>query len=266
MLSTSFAALAATMDACTSFGADDPLDASTPDALAAETSPASDAGDASDERVFVARDHFQRELANGFGVADLGGQWVVNGHSPSVANGEGVFSPKGVGTSAFASLSPTVRDVELAVTWRSNWRPTGGIFLTLRARNNAGQADYLATLTWRPDTEATGLSVTVPNPDGGKGIATSIPLGAQLVDPAPARVRFQIVGSNPTTLRAKVWSLSQSEPAAWTIEIENSEPRVQGPGSFGLEAYLSGLANVDAGKVPAQITIDHFEAIDLSPK
>ena len=64
-------------------------------------------------------------------------------------------------------------------------------------------------------------------------------------------VRFQIVDTNPTTLRAKVWRASEAEPVGWHFAVTDSEPILQGSGSFGLT-----LDHKEGGSGPVTFLID----------
>ena len=53
-------------------------------------------------------------------------------------------------------------------------------------------------------------------------------------------VRMQAVGSSPTTLRAKIWKVGSTEPAAWTRSGTDSTAGLQVAGGVGMYYYLSG--------------------------
>ena len=55
-------------------------------------------------------------------------------------------------------------------------------------------------------------------------------------------VKVQATGTSPTTLRAKVWKVGTAEPAAWGASTTDTTAALQGAGSIGFEAYLSGSA------------------------
>ena len=56
---------------------------------------------------------------------------------------------------------------------------------------------------------------------------------------APVRVRVQVIGSSPTTVRAKVWSAAGAEPAAWAASVTDATAGLQTSGSVGFNTYLS---------------------------
>ena len=56
------------------------------------------------------------------------------------------------------------------------------------------------------------------------------------------QVRLQVFGTNPTTIRSKVWTSAQPEPAGWQASVTDATAALQSAGSVGLRTYLSGTA------------------------
>jgi hypothetical protein len=56
------------------------------------------------------------------------------------------------------------------------------------------------------------------------------------------RLRLQVTGTSPTTIRSKVWRDGAAEPAAWQVTAEDSTESLQKAGSVGLMTYLWGSA------------------------
>ena len=93
-------------------------------------------------------------------------------------------------------------------------RPTGAVQLAIR-RFLGGSATSLTAV------EVPGLTYSV---------------GQQL------RIRRQVEGTSPTTLRATVWLVGQAEPASWHVQTTDSGAALQAAGGVGLVCYLSGSA------------------------
>ena len=54
-------------------------------------------------------------------------------------------------------------------------------------------------------------------------------------------IRMQTFGNGSTTVRAKVWLGSATEPSTWTVnKTADTYAGLQTPGAVGLTAYLSG--------------------------
>ena len=57
-------------------------------------------------------------------------------------------------------------------------------------------------------------------------------------------VRMQVTGTNPTTVRLKVWPATQPEPTAWLSTATDTFAALQNPGAVGRTGYIpSGVTN-----------------------
>jgi hypothetical protein len=65
-------------------------------------------------------------------------------------------------------------------------------------------------------------------------------------DPQPVAVRIQVIGTSPTTLRAKAWFANGVEPTAWTVNASDSTAGLQRPGSIGVSAVRTSGSKQDA--------------------
>ena len=52
------------------------------------------------------------------------------------------------------------------------------------------------------------------------------------------RVRMQVTGTSPTTVRATVWPGTDAEPATWLTTATDSAAGLQAPGGIALTSYL----------------------------
>ena len=55
-------------------------------------------------------------------------------------------------------------------------------------------------------------------------------------------LRFQVSGTAPTTVRAKLWAAGTDEPAAWTRTFSDTNTSVAAAGGLYVESYLSSTA------------------------
>ncbi|MCG5219367.1 serine/threonine-protein kinase [Streptosporangium sp. KLBMP 9127] len=206
----------------------------------------------------LATDRFEREVSDGFGRADLGGEWLVGDPAGAYSVDEGAgrigISEPGSGRSAYlGELSSP--DTDLAVTLGLGDKPlTGkGLYASAVGRKIAGAGTYRAVVTFRPDG---GTALELRRSDG-EGAETAIS-GEQIVpevsSTAAVRVRVQVTGTSPTTLRAKVWQAGGAEPA-WQLSATDSTPALQAPGGAGLLAFLSASAT----DVPVTLTVDDLD-------
>lgn len=52
-------------------------------------------------------------------------------------------------------------------------------------------------------------------------------------------VRIQVIGANPTTIRARVWPATGTEPSTWTVTSTDASTVLQAAGSPGLRCSMS---------------------------
>ncbi len=204
------------------------------------------------------RDAFGRSAAGGWGSADLGGAWTIpTGASRySVAGGVGRVSlTAGAGTTAnLGSVSATNVETRVAVSFDK--AATGsGQYASVIGRSVGASGSYQAKLR----VLATGaVSLTLVKVSGGTEttLSTTTVPGMSYTAGDTLRVRFQVTGTSPTALRAKVWKSTASEPTGWTVTANDSTSGLQTAGSVGLYSYLSGSAT----NAPLVVAYDDFWA------
>ncbi len=78
--------------------------------------------------------------------------------------------------------------------------------------------------------------------------------GASVSTSAFIWVRAQVTGTNPTTIKMKAWNDGSAEPSTWAYTATDSTPVLQAPGAAGLVTWLSGNWN----QGPVTETFDDF--------
>ena len=68
------------------------------------------------------------------------------------------------------------------------------------------------------------------------------------------RVRAQLTGTNPTTIRIRAWARPATEPTTWQYTATNWPPPSRPPGGVGLQTYLSSATT----NAPVLVTFDDF--------
>ncbi|MHA7145106.1 PKD domain-containing protein [Arthrobacter sp. TmT3-37] len=216
--------------------------------------------------VGLATDTFSRTVTNGFGTAEVGGSWTTTGTSSrySVSDtGRVVFSTPGVTNNAYlAGVSSTATDLRMTVS--ADKRATGnGIYVSPIARRVLGAGSYQAKIVLR-STGAVGLSLARANATGGSEVvlqpAIDVP-GLTLAAGDILAVRVQASGTNPTTLRAKVWKSGSAEPAAWQRSVTDTTAGLQAAGGIGINMYLSSTAT----NAPVTLALDDLNALTPTP-
>lgn len=202
----------------------------------------------------VARDSFTRTVSDGFGTADLGGAWTPTGSSLSVSDGTGrITLAAGVGRGP-ALTAVDVGPLDAEVTVSAGKRPTGGnLYVYLDGRQTAAAA-YRAKVTLGTGGSV-GLSV-VRVTNGSEATLQSATTSVTYTAGTLLRVRLSLVGTSPTTVRAKIWPAGGIEPSAWTASAVDAGAAQQGTGGISVSGYLSSGAT----NGPVVLTVDDLVA------
>lgn len=193
----------------------------------------------------LASDDFERTLASGWGTANTGGAWTNTGSSAQhgVNNGTGRLSMLTAGTGPQAYLnSVSSSATQLTVDFHVDKMPVGGTsgldqsFLLRRI----GSEDYRAKVRILPggvvrlglSRVAAGGAQTVIVPEQ---VVSGMTYSAGMV----LKLRAQAFGTSPTTLRAKVWAATGTEPVNWQVSANDTYAGLQGSGAIGIHSYLA---------------------------
>lgn len=204
-----------------------------------------------------ARDAFGRSATGGWGSADLGGAWTIpSGASRhSVAGGAGKVSlTPGAGTTVNLASVSAGENTETRVSVSMDKASTGGgQYASVIGRSVGTAGSYQAKLR----VQSSGaVSLTLVKVVGGTETAlstTTVP-GLTYAAGETLQVQFQVTGTSPTTLRAKVWKSTAAEPTSWTATSSDSTSGLQAAGSVGLYSYLSGSTT----NAPVVVSYDDF--------
>ncbi|MGG7465877.1 PKD domain-containing protein [Plantibacter sp. YIM 135347] len=197
-------------------------------------------------------DTFERAVTAGWGTADTGVAWTLSGGNAAftVAAGTGQAATPSGGTRRALLAGVSATDVELSgnVSFASNITGSG-VYESLIARR-VGTDDYRARLWVRP----TGV-VVLQLMHGATLLQQVVPAGLAYAPGDVFTVKFQAVGTNPTTLNAKVWKVGATEPTAWQVTATDTTAALQAAGAVGVETYLGGTATE-----PVTVVLDAFLA------
>ena len=210
----------------------------------------------------LASDAFSRTATGGWGTADAGGAWTTasGASSFSVSGGTGnlLLATAGSGPAiSMTGVSSTSTDV--VVTASTDKAATGGgVYVSVLGRRIAGQGDYRAKVRLLGTgqvslalvrTSSTGAETSIRAEATVPGLTASA--GTQL------RIRLQVTGTNPTTVRARVWVAGTTEPTTWTATATDATAALQSAGGLGLMGYLSGTAT----NAPVVLRFDDLVAV-----
>ena len=186
----------------------------------------------------LAADAFERTVTGGWGTADTGGPWsLANAASgASVSGGAGVqrVSAASTAVASLSNVASTATDLE--VTFSLDTRPNGPVYLTTAGRR-VGSGEYGGRVKALADG---GVEVHVTR--SGTVLAGGRLSGVTLSPGVPWRVRVQVTGTSPTTVRARAWPVGTTQPATWQATATDATAALQVSGSVGLTTYLSSSA------------------------
>jgi hypothetical protein len=74
-------------------------------------------------------------------------------------------------------------------------------------------------------------------------------------------MRVQMTGTNPTTIRMKVWQAGTAEPAAWLLTVTDGTAELQTAGAVGIRSYVGGATT----NGPVVYSYDEFKVTDPQP-
>lgn len=206
----------------------------------------------------LAADTFERALTGGWGDADIGGRWTQAGSagSFSVSAGTGSITMT-AGSSRNVYLNGvSVSSSDMVVTVNTDKVVTGGgVYVSPIGRRVAGSGEYRAKVRLLANGQVNlGLIRT-----SSTGTETAIQpeatvRGLSIAPGAPLRIRLQVTGTTPTTVRAKVWDATGAEPTSWTASASDATPALQTAGVIGFNTYLSGSAS----NAPVAVRFDNL--------
>jgi PKD repeat protein len=208
----------------------------------------------------IAVDTFARSVVNAWGAADKGGPWSLEGTASNFAVSGGVGSvatpPGNIRTATLNGISSTGTDTRVDVAVNL---PVSATYISVLGRHVNATNGYRAKLRYFPNGDVTATLVRVVN-----GTETSI-VGGKIQGITYStddvlRVRTQVVGTVPTTLRVKVWRAIDDEPATWNYQVADSTAVLQAPGSVGFLTYASSAA----GGIPAAVKFSNFEVTQVA--
>ncbi|MFJ9662860.1 hypothetical protein ACIRPR_33535 [Streptomyces griseoflavus] len=199
-------------------------------------------------------DTFGRTVAGGWGQADSGQAWTVVGAAAdySVGAGYAVAAQPTTGVAHLTLLPAPGPDVDLYLDVASSALATGASLFTgplVRAVDNNNH--YQARIEF---TTAGAVLLTLRERVG----AVETVLGSHTSDLTHTagtwyRVRLKTIGSS---LRAKVWLASATEPAAWQITVTDTS--LTAAGSVGTRSYRN-TGNTSAG---VEMRFDNLRVIN----
>lgn len=205
----------------------------------------------------LAADDFGRSVAAGWGSAPTGGVWSITGSLSHFSVGAGTGNirlPAGASGSVYlAGVQATTADVR-ATASLDKLVVGGSAYISTIARRVPSAGAYQAKAVVATTGRVT-LGLVRVNAAGGAEVAIRpavVVPGLTAAPGTPMSMRVRAVGTNPTTLEARVWPAGTAEPATWTISGTDATAALQAAGGVGFTGYVSGGAT----NAPVTISID----------
>ncbi|MFT3888292.1 MAG: right-handed parallel beta-helix repeat-containing protein [Arachnia sp.] len=191
-------------------------------------------------------DTFQRTLTGSWGKATSGQTWTTNStDGVGVTGSVGYLNAIPNKTRQAILSSPSVASSDTTVEFTLDKLNTSGTgtMVSLIGRSVAGQGTYYAKVVV---TAKGGTSLQLVRTNG-QAVEThlgSTPGGFTVTPGKAYKLRLQVTGKNPTTLRAKVWPATSAEPSAWAISTTEKTAGLQASGGIGVKVYQAGASSV----------------------
>ena len=188
--------------------------------------------------VEVARDSYSRSLSGQWGAADLGGAYELTGSNSTVstAGGAGVINLP-VGDKFVATLADlSVADVDVSDTATVTGGSSYDIQHGWALRQQSDGSAYRARVRFSSNGSTTlgfarqnGSSTTWLD---GVVLPTSLKTGDTFTG------EFQVTGSSPVMVRARVWRAGTSKPGWQVTYADSSSSRIQSDGTVAVSDYV----------------------------
>ncbi|HYI32877.1 MAG TPA: metallophosphoesterase [Glaciibacter sp.] len=230
--------------------------------ISGSDAPAADAAPLTDQPDVLASDSFARTVANGFGTAQVGGTWTTTKTASAYSvDGAGrvlLPDPGSTRSALLDTISSTATDLRFTVSV-DKAAAGSGTYLSVIGRRVAGVGAYQANVVFRPSGEASLSLVRVDKSGGGEVVVQPAFVVPNLSVAAGdvLSVRMQVTGTQPTTLRAKVWKAGTTEPATWQREAVDATSGLQKAGALGINLYVSNSST----STPVVVTLDDLSAV-----
>jgi hypothetical protein len=116
---------------------------------------------------------------------------------------------------------------------------TAGVDQAFLVRRVANEGDYRAKVRILPGG-AVRIGISRTSSTGAQTVivAETVVSGLTYAAGDQLTIRAQATGTTPTTVRAKVWRVGETEPATWQVTGSDSTVGLQTTGGVGVQSYL----------------------------
>ena len=212
-----------------------------------------------------ADDLFSRTVVNAWGsAAPTGGAYGLSGTAADfdVTGSAGTLLMAAGANRAAVLGGVSALDVDLSFSVATNKTAVGGIQYVygIARRVNATSEYRIKVRMGTNGSVAVQGTAVVNSVETNIGAETTVP-GLTHTANGVIRVRAQISGTNPTTIRIRAWADGSPEPSTWTYTATSTTASLQAAGAVGLRSYVSGAIT----NAPVLITFDDFRVTSIAP-
>lgn len=192
-----------------------------------------------------ASDDFGRLLTKAWGTADDGSAWTTQGTTSNFAvdgTAGTILAPAAGSSSSARLLDLTEADTDLRARVRFDTAQNGLSWVNAISRALPGGVEYRG----RVRVGATSLYAGIYQTASGGQTAVVPEVRIPGLVPTPNtwyRIRTNVRGFSPTTIKMKVWVDGTPEPATWTIAATDSTPALQTAGGSGFQVFTNSSAS-----------------------
>lgn len=209
-------------------------------------------------------DTFTRTASNGWGSADTGGSYSLTGTSSNfnINGSEGtmlVTTAGSTGQNKALLSSLNAIDTDITVKVKTDKVAAGsGEYTYLLGRNVGTSTQYRGRVIFNPTGSVQLQAATlISGTEKFLGSAVTVS-GLTHTANTYIRIRMQLLGTNPTTIKMKAWLDGTAEPTTWQYTVTDSTATLQTAGSAGLLVRLSTTAT----NAPVLYTFDDLQIIN----
>jgi glucose/arabinose dehydrogenase len=218
--------------------------------------------DVTDTGAEAVSDGFSRTVSGGWGAADTGGTYALQGGNANfnVSGGTATIALPAVNANKSATLPGVyLQDADVTVRVAVDKPAVGNAEYAYTEVRVSGNNAYRPKIVFNPNgTVSVHAGVVVNGTETAVAPAVSVPSLTQTPG-AFYWLRAQVTGVNPTTIKVKAWADGQPEPASFQFTATNSAPALQTAGSVGLRAYSRST------NAPVSFTFDDYHVIGQPP-
>lgn len=206
---------------------------------------------------YLASDDFSRQIASGWGAADIGGTWSAMYGAASAASVDGsagkITLPAGQ-TRNMALPEASALDTDSTVRFSLSAAPSLGNSYVGVASRQSSSATYQVRAWMKSDG-----TVWLVSEQSGTVLKAQQVSGLTWASGDVFTLRTRVTGTSPTTLEAKIWKQGSTEPATWQLTTTDSTAALQKAGHTSLHFARAGAATA-----PSTVSFQGFRVTNAS--